>query len=480
MPFPFTRRTPKQPSPAAACALSLLLLGASLLSPETAEAGKKKRRPSAPPPVYVSNDATLTYFSPPRQCGAITFPCRTIQDGIEAAPDGGTVLVGPGVYANTDFVSGLGGRGERNACSHRGCGAVLVERGVKVLSTEGPSRTIVDLTGVRVSAPAVVVADGTFGTPGRGFTVLGTTAVAQGALGVGIHCEKGYAGGNLAIGNRIGMVLEACAGSANLAIDNTQAGIVLAAVVAGETPPALSGSYALANGGSGFSVEAAGAQLHGSQAIANGTSGFELPARTFDGRAAAADGALLHRNLSMLNVGDGFALRDAGSLGVTFSASTASANGSATSTSGSGEGFALEGEGSRVVGNVAVANGHYGIDVGASGAADHEIVQNQLIGNFTYGIGWLNGKPGIVDRNASYGNRICQIHNPGRTLGAATRGYWGGPDGPVGDVPTCQVPELDPVAASAGQALTWGQKKSKKKKSKKKSRPPAPPTWPVR
>ena len=438
---------------------------AGLAAGSPAEARKKKRR--GPPPVYVSSDATLTIFIPPRPCGAADFPCRTIQAGIEAAPDGGTVLVGPGVYGNHDFQPGLSGRGERMACRRGACGAVLVQRGVRVLSKEGAGATVVDLNGVALSAAAVTVEDGVFGAPGHGFTVRAASNHT------GIVCERGSTAGNVVLRSFHGFaVYRDCTGANNIAISNARRGFTV-------SQSSLVGSFAIGNHGEGMAITG-DSLVQASQAMGNTLAGFDVQAVPTPPGVRPT----LHANLASINDSSGYI--DRSFEGADLFANTALGNGTPNRTSGSGEGFDIQPLGllpipgqaplSRVFDGVAVGNGHYGIRVGSGSA---ELIRNQLIGNYTYGIGWGSSSDGWVDRNVSFGNRICQIHQWNNGLSAATRGFWGSAFGPVGDIPTCRPPLLEPLASTPGKALTWGKKKKGKKKKSKKKRQPGV-AWPLR
>ena len=111
-----------------------------------------------------------------------------------------------------------------------------------------------------------------------------------------------------------------------------------------------------------------------------------------------------------------------------------------------------------------------------SGPGGVEIDRNWLVGNYTYGIGWRSAYDGTVDRNASWGNRICQIHLGRTGLSVATRGYWGSPTGPAGDVPTCRPGLLDPIAVSPHAANTAGIPKKARKRIHRRPQT----AWPLR
>jgi len=148
---------------------ALLLLAAL---PATATAGGK---------LFVATDGV---DGP--DCGSRAAPCRSISQTIGRAPEGATIVVGPGRYGPAEEQPPPGG-----------CGDCLIEvaKRVTIVSLEGPGQTIVDAAGERLHG-VVIRADGAaFGGKGRGFTVTGA------GIGIAMRADGLRVEGNWVVRN---------------------------------------------------------------------------------------------------------------------------------------------------------------------------------------------------------------------------------------------------------------------------------------
>lgn len=126
-------------------------------------------------------------------CGAVSDPCRSIQQAIANAPVGERILVGPGRYGDLDRSGTLGDSPGEEVPSAR-CESsvpgtfpnlcmVDVSKAVTLESTHGASVTVLDAGGDAANV-VWILADGVgFGKRGKGFT-------ARGAVTTGVRVER--------------------------------------------------------------------------------------------------------------------------------------------------------------------------------------------------------------------------------------------------------------------------------------------------
>jgi len=110
-------------------------------------------------------------------CGSKTDPCRSITRGIANAAAGGTVIVGPGVYGDLDEdgIAGEAGEETPGPCDPYGSMCMLVlDKAVRVTSSGGAFATVISArtVGAVLAAVGVNAVEATFGSTGKGFTVV--------------------------------------------------------------------------------------------------------------------------------------------------------------------------------------------------------------------------------------------------------------------------------------------------------------------
>lgn len=121
------------------------------------------------PALYVSN-----FGVDAGGCGARSRPCRSISKVLIHAPEYSTIWVGPGRYGDIHGDGDFDDVGDENVAF--GCSLCISTRGLRFFSQEGPTATLIDLTGTPFSiAIHLFGRDVHFGAPGRGFHVLGGT-----------------------------------------------------------------------------------------------------------------------------------------------------------------------------------------------------------------------------------------------------------------------------------------------------------------
>jgi hypothetical protein len=113
-------------------------------------------------------------------CGAKASPCRSISQAIANAADGDTIVVGPGRYGDLDGDGQTAEPGEETGFPF--CGCVLgIDRPMTVVSSAGAAATVIDGRGVAAVRNVFLIGnDITFGKPGKGFTVTGTSSATDG------------------------------------------------------------------------------------------------------------------------------------------------------------------------------------------------------------------------------------------------------------------------------------------------------------
>ena len=138
--------------------------------------------------------------------------CRSISRAIALAAPGDTILVGPGRYGDLNRNGVLGDTpGEETGSP--GCSCVLsMNKSVVVLSSAGAAVTIIEGISMNVVQTVVVLSDGEFGRPGKGFTVTETGRRASQAgfdfngHGIGIDAANVKVRGNQVVFSRSGFV----------------------------------------------------------------------------------------------------------------------------------------------------------------------------------------------------------------------------------------------------------------------------------
>lgn len=136
-------------------------------------------------------------------CGPSDNQCRSISWAIANAAPGDTILVGPGRYGDLNKNGTLGEPGEESGSPFCVC-VLLVNKNVTVISSAGAAATFIDGTGPNVGEIVDIVTDGgTFGQPGKGFTVaksrLGPVQVSHGH-GIVIDSTNVSVKGNRVVG----------------------------------------------------------------------------------------------------------------------------------------------------------------------------------------------------------------------------------------------------------------------------------------
>jgi len=205
-------------------------------------------------------------------CGTKTAPCRTITRALAHAPEGGTIVVGPGRYGDLDGDGTLGEAEEENP---EDCGFCVLEvtKRVTIVSRAGAGATIITggneiSIGVRISADRVV-----FGRKKRGFTLVGSDLIAVSVFGDHVRVAGNFAtAGNTSYEAKGAHAVF----GANSSIGNSNNGFILRS----ESRPTLVGNRAIGNGhGSsinarGISTVGAGATIVGNVASANESLGI--------------------------------------------------------------------------------------------------------------------------------------------------------------------------------------------------------------
>lgn len=110
-------------------------------------------------------------------CGARESPCRSISAAIDQSTTvaGDRIIVGPGRYGDLNENGILGEAGEETPAP--GCGCVLaVNKGIILMSSHGAAATLIDARRVNSASVTVllIMQNGEFGRPGKGFTVTNT------------------------------------------------------------------------------------------------------------------------------------------------------------------------------------------------------------------------------------------------------------------------------------------------------------------
>jgi Right handed beta helix region len=144
--------------------------------------------------LYVTNDG-----SDSGGCGAQSNPCRSIDQAIQNAAAGDTILVGAGQYGDLNGDGQLSGPGEERG-SIPGC-VVCINKSLTILSLHGANVTIIDAAKLPVSINTVVeigASNVTFGSMNAGFTVAGArvTGVSAASPAQNVHVR-----GNIALNN---------------------------------------------------------------------------------------------------------------------------------------------------------------------------------------------------------------------------------------------------------------------------------------
>ncbi|MGP0020922.1 MAG: nitrous oxide reductase family maturation protein NosD [Candidatus Sulfotelmatobacter sp.] len=122
--------------------------------------------------LYVANNGVDTGV-----CGAKLSPCRSITVALARAAYGATIVVGPGVYGDLNQDGVLGDSpGEEIQAEDCIC-MIRINKPVKLVSSAGAEATIIDAKALKHDMYTVQIEANnvTFGLPGKGFTVTGTS-----------------------------------------------------------------------------------------------------------------------------------------------------------------------------------------------------------------------------------------------------------------------------------------------------------------
>jgi len=188
-------------------------------------------------------------------CGSKTDPCRTINQGIDQASVGGTVIVGPGKYGDLDGDGILGEAGEETpgTVDTSDC-MIAIDKQVTVVSSAGAWSTSLDPgTAAGLDATVCLGATGTvFGAYGKGFSVESPEFAYAGVF------STVQAGGSVVAGSQVH-----CATSGTYGIVMTHADAQLL------SNRAEGGCYL------GFFVFGSGAVVKGNASMKN-TAGFSV------------------------------------------------------------------------------------------------------------------------------------------------------------------------------------------------------------
>lgn len=317
------------------------------------------------PKLFVAMDGIDT-----NTCGARKRPCRTISQAVASAPDGATIVVGPGRYGDLDsdgilrdHVSDIGEE-EPTVCAAASC-ALRITKRVSVISSDGPGATVLD--GGRDLLYTVALDSGAeLGRPKQGFTIVGGEAA-----GVIVRGNDVRIAGNIVTANEAhGIILDVGIGA--VVADNTIAG----------------------NGKLGLFAkpEIDDARIERNHIVGNGHAG--------DGGGIESHGSLLVRgNVITASTGDG----------IVVAAGVAS-----------------------ILGNRVTGNDGSGVVVEAT--AITSITGNALTGNTKFGVQLLPNAAAVVNENDIYGNDPhglnCGILNATSMTIEGIRNFWGAASGP--------------------------------------------------
>jgi hypothetical protein len=306
-------------------------------------------------------------------CGTRGTPCRSIGQAIANAASGDTISVGPGRYGDLNDDQDFDDPGDEHlGLAENGLplSIVLVNKSLKILSTHGAEKTIIQTAPASpVFIPhvvAVTASNTTFGLPGRGFTVRYGASTGLFATGV----ENVRIAGNIALDN-FDQGLEVF--GSGVVLDNKVTGSNIG--IAADGRWFVANNVAIGNTVLGFGVGGESVYLRGNVATSNG-AGFSVIGQR----------ALLERNVASGNVGPG---------------------------TGDGFGFRLALTEVRFVRNTAVGNKGRGVLLLPDSPTTAVFSQNNMYGNdVVSNCGFVNQSGATVD---------------------ATRNYWGAPTGPGPD-----------------------------------------------
>ncbi|MFP2910620.1 NosD domain-containing protein [Pyxidicoccus sp. 3LFB2] len=158
--------------------------------------------------LYVANNAVDS-----ATCGTRERPCRSLSRAIDNARGGERILVGPGRYGDLNGDGDFFDAGEEAAEVGFGCRCmVLVDKRVRIESTDGAAVTLLDAAGAPLDVVNITASQVIFGGNGKGFTLTGARRSGDDD-GIGLHVLPETRGvdvtGNVANENRdFGFVIQ--------------------------------------------------------------------------------------------------------------------------------------------------------------------------------------------------------------------------------------------------------------------------------
>lgn len=233
-------------------------------------------------------------------CGSAGDPCRSIRQGIDNAVDGDSIVVGPGRYGDNNNNGIFGEDGEEEADLNGACDCLLrVDKSVRIVSRDGAAATVLHAGWLPMQIVRIYSSYTTFGEPGHGFTLTGSTASAISGLSTGPETGFNIIAGNI-VSNNSGNGVRIFGGqqtvAANVFTTNGAAGFqsgggqeasglqLLNNVAVGNTTgfdvstpyATVRGNRASDNRGSGFLVTKEGAVVEGNVAVSNKATGIVI------------------------------------------------------------------------------------------------------------------------------------------------------------------------------------------------------------
>jgi len=376
-------------------------------------------------------------------CGlGVNVPCRTITQAIaQANPAGGDkILVGPGLYGDINIDGSLSGPGEEVSPVACDC-AVLVNKPVTILSTDGADATVIDSHAVLAASYAVrITASGVvFGQLKKGFIINGRNGLSVNANSNPATSNVEIAG-NVARSSELGFVLD---GQNHNIHDN----------------------LAIKQGVHGFVLHGSGDTVKNNQSV-NNTDGFLLSSDSsnhtlqqneardnYVGFSVSGSGHQLTKNTATDNLSSGFT-GDASCVGVTLDKNVAARNSQYGFDLEGGSGYVLTGNlaghnfdsgfilagGNQYILSHNAAVGNYSIGFHLFGGTGHQLMRTAVLGNRDVGILLDTGGTVLISQSNIEGNGTpfnvafnCGVLNNANATVMAKNNFWGAATGPGAD-----------------------------------------------